>query len=169
MSKLKHGRGLMGGLFADAVILIGALVLQQTLARWLAVGNVRPDLTLIALTAVALRRGPLAGLYAGLFLGLLQDVYTVDALGAGVLAKSIVGYAMGFFEEKVMKVMAATRVLLLGLALVGHDLVWFLAAGFRGRHFFEALLLQSLPSAVYTLVLGAVAFYFASGFKPREV
>jgi rod shape-determining protein MreD len=158
-----------GGWVADIAILAGSLVLQQTLASWLAVGSVRPDLTLIALTAVALRRGPLAGLYAGLFLGLLQDVYAVDALGAGVLAKSVVGYGMGFFEEKVMKVMAATRVLLLGLALIAHDLVWFLAAGYRGRHFFEALLFQSLPSAVYTLVLGAVAFYFAAGFKPREI
>jgi rod shape-determining protein MreD len=158
-----------GGWVADIAILAGSLVLQQTLASWLAVGSVRPDLTLIALTAVALRRGPLAGLYAGLFLGLLQDVYAVDALGAGVLAKSVIGYGMGFFEEKVMKVMAATRVLLLGLALIAHDLVWFLAAGFRGRHFFEALLFQSLPSAVYTLVLGAVAFYFAAGFKPREI
>jgi rod shape-determining protein MreD len=158
-----------GGILADIVILVGALLLQQTLARWLTVGNVRPDLTLIALTAVALRRGPLAGLCAGLFLGLLQDVYAVEALGAGVMAKSVAGYAMGFFEEKVMKVMAATRVLLLGLALLAHDLVWFLAAGFRGRQFFEALLFQSLPSAVYTLVVGAVAFYFAAGFRPREV
>ena len=158
-----------GGMLADILILVGALVLQQTLARWLAVGNVRPDLTLIALTAVALRRGPLMGLYAGLFLGLLQDVYTVDALGAGVLAKSIAGYAMGFFEEKVMKVMAATRVLLLGLALLAHDIIWFLATGFRGRDFFEALLFQSLPSAVYMLVIGAVVFYFATGFRPREV
>jgi rod shape-determining protein MreD len=158
-----------GGVAGDVLILVGALVLQQTLVRWLSVGSVRPDLNLIALTAVALRRGPVAGLYAGFFLGLLQDVYTVDSLGADVLANSIVGYAMGFFEEKVMKVMAATRVLLLGLGLVVHDLVWLLAAGFRGRGFFEALLFQSLPSAVYTLVLGAVAFYFASGFKPREV
>ena len=158
-----------GGVLGDVLILVGALVLQQTMARWFAVGDVRPDLTLIALTAVALRRGPVAGLYAGLFLGLLQDVYTVDSLGADVLADSIVGYAMGFFEEKVMKVMAATRVLLLGLALIAHDLVWYLAAGFHGRGFFEALLFQSLPSAVYTLVLGAVAFYFAAGFKPREV
>lgn len=153
----------------DLVLLAGALILQQTLARWIAVGSVRPDFMLIALTAVALRRGPAFGLYAGLFLGLLQDVYAYESLGAGVLAKCLVGYGLGFFEEKVMKVMAATRVLLLALALVAHDLVFFMAAGFRGRFFYEALLLQSLPSTVYTLVLGAIAFYFAAGFKPREV
>lgn len=158
-----------GGFLLDAAILVGSLVLQQTVARWLSAGGVRPDLMLIALTAVALRRGPVAGLYAGLFLGLIQDVYAVEALGANVLAKGMVGYAMGFFEEKVMKVMAATRVLLLASALIVHDLVFYLAAGFRGEFFRNALLFQSLPSAVYTLVLGAVVFYFAAGFKPREI
>jgi rod shape-determining protein MreD len=157
------------GFMFDVVILIGSLVLQQTVASWLSAGGVRPDLMLIALTAVALRRGPVAGLYAGLFLGLIQDVYTVDTLGASVLAKGVVGYAMGFFEEKVMKVMAATRVLLLASSLVLHDLIFYLAAGYRGIYFRDALLFQSLPSAIYTLVLGAVVFYFAVGFKPREV
>ena len=158
-----------GGIVADILILVGSLLLQQTLVRWISVGNVRPDLMLIALTAVALRRGPVAGLYAGLFLGLIQDVYAVESLGANVLAKGVIGYAMGFFEEKVMKVMAATRVLLLGSALIFHDLIYYLSAGFRGTFFRDALLFQSLPSAVYTLVLGAVVFYFAAGFKPREV
>jgi rod shape-determining protein MreD len=158
-----------GGIAVDLLILAGSLVLQQTVARWLSAGGVRPDLMLIALTAVALRRGPVVGLYAGLFLGLIQDVYAVEALGANVLAKSMVGYAMGFFEEKVMKVMAATRVLLLASALILHDLIFYLAAGFRGDFFRNALLFQSLPSAVYTLVLGAVVFYFAAGFKPREI
>jgi len=63
-------------------LLAGALLLQQTLVRWIAIGHVRPDLTLIALTFVALRRGSIAGLYAGLALGLIQDVYAVASLGA---------------------------------------------------------------------------------------
>jgi len=157
------------GFIVDFLILSGSLVLQQTLAAWLSAGGVRPDLMLIALTAVALRRGPVVGLYAGLYLGLVQDVYAVDTLGANVLAKGIVGYAMGFFEEKVMKVMAATRVLLLASALIVHDLIFYLASGFRGIFFRDALLFQSLPSAIYTLVLGAVVFYFAAGFKAREI
>lgn len=156
------------GFLLDFLILTGSLVLQQTVASWLSAGGVRPDLMLIALTAVALRRGPVAGLYAGVYLGLIQDVYAVESMGANVLAKAVVGYAMGFFEEKVMKVMAATRVLLLASALILHDVIFYLAAGYRGLFFRDALLFQSLPSAIYTLVLGAVVFYFAVGFKPRE-
>jgi rod shape-determining protein MreD len=156
------------GYLLDVFILLGALLLQQTLVSWLAIGAVRPDLVLIALTAVALRHGPVAGLYAGLLIGLVQDVYAVETLGANVLAKGLVGYALGFFEEKVMKVMAATRVVLLAVALFVHDVLFLIAAGHRGGFFWDALLWRSLPSAVYTLVLGALVFYFATGFKPRE-
>lgn len=157
-----------GRIFSDVLLLGGALVLQQTLARWMAFGTVRPDLMLIALTAVALRRGPVGGLYAGLLLGLVQDVYAVATLGANVLAKSLVGYGLGFFEERVMKVMAATRMLLLAAALLVHDVVFYAAAGYRGGAFWESLFLQSLPSAVYTLVLGGILFYVAAGIRPRE-
>lgn len=156
------------GFILDFVILTGALVLQQTVVSWLSTGGIRPDLLLIALTAVALRRGPVAGLYAGVYLGFIQDVYAVETMGANVLAKAVAGYALGFFEEKVMKVMAATRVFLLASALILHDLIFYLAAGYRGLFFRDAVLFQSLPSAVYTLVLGALVFYFAVGFKARE-
>jgi rod shape-determining protein MreD len=155
-------------LLVDVTLLVGALVLQQTLARWIAIDTVRPDLTLIALTAVALRRGPVGGLYAGFFLGVIQDVYAVSTLGAGILAKSIVGYALGFFEDRVMKVMAATRMLLLAAAIAVHDIAYFAAAGSRGTQFWEAMWRHSLPSAVYTLVLGGVLFYLAAGFRSRE-
>ena len=41
------------------LLMLGALVLQQTLIRWLAFGAVRPDLTLIALTVFVLKYGPI--------------------------------------------------------------------------------------------------------------
>jgi rod shape-determining protein MreD len=154
---------------AMALLLGGALILQQTAVRWIAFGSVRPDLTLIALTVVSLRYGSLSGLYGGLFLGLVQDVYAIEALGANALAKCVVGYALGFFEEKIVKVMPATRVLLLGLGYALHDFIFHLAAGLRGGMLAGAWIHHSLPSAVYTLLLGAVAFYLAAGFRPREV
>ena len=151
-----------------ALILGGALILQQTLVRWIAFDAVRPDLTLIALTFVALRYGSIAGLYSGLILGLVQDVYAVEILGANALAKSLVGYGLGFFEEKVVKVMPATRVLLLGLAFGLHDAVFHLACGIGGAGFFGAMFRFSLPSAVYTLLLGALVFYLVAGLRSRE-
>ena len=152
----------------EGAILAGALILQQTLVRWIAFGPIRPDLTLLVLTAVALRHGPIAGLYAGLALGLLQDVYVVDTPGANVLAKCLIGYALGFFEDKVVKSMPAMRVLLLGAAFLAHDAVFYLSTGLRGGVFWNALYRQTAPAAVYTLLLGVAFFYSAARFKSRE-
>ncbi len=153
----------------EAGILAGALLLQQTLIRWISLGPVRPDLTLIALMALALRRGPIAGLYAGMILGLVQDVYAVETLGANALSNCLVGYVLGFFEDKVVKSLPATRILLLGAALILHDVIFYLAAGFHGGVFWSALLRQSAPSAVYTLFVGGLIFYSTLRLKPREV
>jgi len=153
---------------AEGALLIGALLLQQTLVRWIALGSIRPDIPLIALTAIALRRGPVAGLYAGMALGLIQDVYAIDTLGANALASCLVGYGLGFFEDKVVKSMPATRLLLLGIALLVHDGVFYLAMGFRGGFFWSALIRETVPSAVYTLLVGAAIFYFFARFRPTE-
>ena len=152
----------------EAGILLGALLLQQTVVRWVSFGYIRPDLTLIALAAVALRHGPIAGLYAGMGLGLIQDVYAIDALGANALAKCLVGYGLGFFEDQRVKSVPATRVLLLGVAFLVHDVIFYLAAGFRGAVFWGALLRQTAPALVYTLLVGAGVFYSVARVKPKE-
>ncbi len=153
---------------AEVALLAGALLLQQTLVHWIALGSIRPDFTLIALTALALRRGPIAGLYAGIALGLIQDVYAIDTLGANALSTCVVGYALGFFEDKVVKSMPATRMLLLGAALLAHDGIFYLAMGFRGGIFWNAMFRETIPSAVYTLLVGAGIFYFFARFKSAE-
>ncbi len=156
-------------ILTTAGLLVGALILQQTLVRWIAFGPIRPDLPLIALVLLALRYGSLPGLFAGMALGLVQDVYAIDTLGANAMAKCLVGYCLGFFEERVVKSMPATRVLLLGAAFVLHDLVFYWAAGLRGGTYASALWRQSLPSGVYTLLIGAVVFYSFGRLKPREM
>ena len=100
-------------------------------------------------------------------LGLVQDVYAIETLGANAMAKCLVGYAMGFFEEKVVKVMPATRILVLGVAFLIHDLVFYLGAGLNGEMLRSAFIHQTLPSCLYTLLLGAAIFYIPSNIKSR--
>jgi hypothetical protein len=60
----------------------------------------------------------------------------------------------------VIKVMPATKVLFLGVAFLVHDLVYSLAAGFHGEAFWNAMLTRTVPSGIYTLLLGSLVFYF---------
>ncbi len=140
--------------------LIIALILQQTVVKLISIGNIRPDLVLVVLVAISLRYGTVVGLFSGLFIGIIQDVYAIETLGANALAKCLVGYFTGLFDEKVLKIMPATKIFFLGIAFFLHDLVYGFAVNLSWPVLAEALLRYSIPSAIYTLLLGALVFYF---------
>jgi rod shape-determining protein MreD len=140
--------------------LILGLILQQTLVQLISIGSIKPDLVMVILVAVSMRYGSLVGLFSGLAIGLVQDVYAIDSLGANAMAKCLVGYGTGLLDEKVIKVMPATKVLFLGVAFFLHDLVYSMAAGFHGAGFWNAMLVRTVPSGIYTLLLGSLVFYF---------
>jgi rod shape-determining protein MreD len=140
--------------------LVLGLILQQTLIRIISLGAIKPDVILVILVAVSLRYGSVVGLYSGLTIGLIMDVYAIESLGANAMAKCLVGYLTGLLDEKVIKVMPATKVLLLAVAFLFHDAVYALAAGFPAEAFWEALVRRTLPSGIYTLLIGALVFYF---------
>jgi rod shape-determining protein MreD len=141
-------------------VLILGLILQQTLVQIISIGSIKPDLLLVVLVAVSMRYGSIVGLFSGLTIGLIQDVYAIEALGANAMAKCLVGYFTGLLDEKVIKVMPATKVLFLAVAFLVHDIVYGLAAGYHGSAFMHALLTKTVPSGIYTLLVGSLVFYF---------
>jgi rod shape-determining protein MreD len=148
--------------------LLLALVLQQTLIRLAAMHGARPDLILLALVAISLRYGSLYGLYCGLLIGLIQDVYAIDNLGANALAKSLTGYLIGLLDERMVKIMPATKVLLLGGGFVIHDLIYLRTVGLSGTAYAQALFKVSLPSLIYTLIVAALVYSLAPNRSPMS-
>ena len=140
--------------------LLLALILQQTVVRMISIGSIQPDLMLVVLVAISMRYGSVVGLFSGLTIGLIQDVYAIEALGANAMAKCLVGYFTGLLDEKVIKVMPATKVLFLAVAFLFHDIVYSLAAGFHGMAFRDGLIRKTIPSEIYTLLIGSLVFYF---------
>src|SRR5437879_5998946 len=124
----------MNFLKAMSFLVLG-LILQQTLVRIISIGSIKPDILMVILVAVSLRYGSVVGLFAGMTIGLIQDVYAIEALGANAMAKCLIGYFTGLLDEKVIKVMPATKVLFLAVAFLVHDAVYSLAAGFHGMEF----------------------------------
>jgi rod shape-determining protein MreD len=140
--------------------LVLGLILQQTLMQIISIGSIKPDLVMVVLVAVSMRYGSVVGLFSGLTIGLIQDVYAIEALGANAMAKCLVGYFTGLLDEKVIKVMPATKVLFLAVAFLVHDSVFAIAAGFHGLAFWQAFVTKTIPSGIYTLLVGSLVFYF---------
>jgi rod shape-determining protein MreD len=88
---------------ADALkigaIVFVAAVLQVAVFSDVVVLRGTPDLMLVTLVAVSLRRGSTVGACAGFFGGLLIDIATLGTLGLTSLVLTLVGYWAGRYGE----------------------------------------------------------------------
>lgn len=75
--------------------IFGSGVAHATLAPALTIGGVTPDIPLIVVLLLALRRGPEFGCLGGFAAGLLQDAAAGGLLGVQGLTKAVAGFVVG--------------------------------------------------------------------------
>src|SRR5438552_742306 len=80
---------------ALALTIFGGGLIQASLVPALRIADVAPDIPLIVVVLLALRRGPEFGCSAGFAAGLLQDMATGGLLGVQALTKALVGFFIG--------------------------------------------------------------------------
>ncbi len=130
-------------------IMAACVVLQSTVLSVIEIGGVRPDLALIVLVFVSLRRGAMVGQVAGFASGVVEDFASVSPLGFHMLLRAVIGFLAGlpsgnlFVDPLLMPILlTASATIVKGLvsgivsALFGLE-----ASGFRyfaGRLWIEA-------------------------------
>jgi rod shape-determining protein MreD len=136
-----------------AVVL--TLLLQAGLVQHLGILGIRPDLMVLLLVLLSLRRGPVTGTIFGFLLGFLQDVLVPQTLGMNTLAKSVVGYGVGRVSQNLVVEGPPLHVLLILAAVLVHDAVFFLCfTGLNLPQFVSIFATLSLPTAIYTALIG---------------
>ena len=139
-----------------AVFVFVAAILQVTLVASLDVAGGTADILLLALLAIALLRGAVAGAIAGFAGGLLVDVMTLDTLGVAALLYALAGYWVGRYGETTGRDRAhapwlAVVVVTIAIAFAGLGLHFLLGEDVSARRaLFEAL----LPGLALNLLLG---------------
>ena len=101
-----------------------ALALQTTLTRFLVGSTFAVDLVLVAVVYVALTAGPVTGMLAGTFAGLVQDALTSGILGIGGLAKTIVGFLAGIIGTQFIVTNSLPRFVVFLAATLLHAVVF---------------------------------------------
>ena len=154
-----------------ALAVFGGGVAHGSLASLLRVGDIVPDIPLVVVVMLALRRGPEFGCVAGLFAGLLQDVTTGGLLGVQALTKALVGFAIGASGARLSVTSPLVQVPGLVVLTIAEGLVRFgLLQMFRfPAPFGEVMAYQVLPQALYNGFLGAavvLALAAADYFRP---
>lgn len=99
-------------------VIVLAVALQMSLARFAVGGRWAFDLVLVAVVYVALRWGPTAGVLGGTLGGLMQDALSGNTVGVGGLAKTVVGFAAGVVGSQFIVTRPLPRMLLVAAATV---------------------------------------------------
>ena len=135
--------------------LLFTLILQLAVVERMAIFGVRPDLTLLVLVLLSLRRGPLVGTLAGFVIGLLQDILVPQTLGMNTFAKSIVGYVLGKSSQNLLLEGPPLHLGLIALSVLLHDLIFLLLSTHLDLpRFFTVYFTHAIPTAIYTAVVG---------------
>lgn len=146
------------------------LVLQMVLAPRISIGEIAPDFPLLIVAYFAVNRGALQGSIAGFVVGLIQDLFNPALLGLNALVKSVVGYGLGIAGTKAEHENLLFVGGLLTVAAAANDFFYlFFFTGLDLGRFFVLWVTISLPSAVYTALLGVVLHWLAMYFGSKVV
>src|SRR6184192_3955753 len=140
-----------------ALTVFGGSVAHATLAPALGIGDIAPDLPLIVVVLLALRRGAEFGCVAGFGAGLLQDAAGGGLIGVQALTKAVIGFAVGAAGARLSVTQPLVQVPGLVLLTIAEGVARFaLLQIFRfPAAFGDVMLYVVLPQALYNGFLGA--------------
>lgn len=132
------------------------LLLHVGLTPLIEINGVKPDLLLVFVISIAIRRGSYAGLAAGFTAGLAQDVISLGFLGVMALVKSSVAFWSGKWTEKRDSSLKPVGwFMLITVAAIVQDgaASLFLLQG-SSIGLIDYLIFNIVPASLYTGVLG---------------
>ncbi len=132
---------------------LALFVIQLFFIPLVGVFEFTPDLLVIWLVVVGIRRGHIEATVAGFAMGLLQDSVTTQFFGLAALAKTIAGFLSGyFFNESTSEQTLGSYRLLAATALVSavHNLIYY-SIFFQGRE-------DSMLVAVFQMTVGMTLY-----------
>jgi rod shape-determining protein MreD len=140
-----------------AALVVAAVLLQGAFSR--SGGGVPGDLVLVAVVAVGLLHGRLAGLLTGTAAGLLQDALGGGMLGLSGLGKCVAGYLAGVAGTQFIVTQWMSRgFLFLGASLLNSASFMGLSA-LLGLRRYDNPILEVVTQAVVNAVVGVLLFY----------
>lgn len=140
-----------------AALMIGAVILQSAVSR--SGGSATGDLVLVAVVAVGLLRGRVAGLLVGTAAGFVQDALGGGMLGLSGLGKSVAGYIAGVAGTQFIVTHWMSRGLLFfGVCLLNSACFIGLSTLLGLRHYSNPSL-DVVTQAAFNAAMGVLLFY----------
>lgn len=152
--------------FFRILICLAILPVQTILLEKCRVFGVKPDLSLVIVFVQGWFWGTPSGLYWGLALGGLLDLFSMGKLGLGLILKVLVGVIAGFFGKSFLHLSTQVYLALFLIISLIHDL-----AGNLILHGFGTEALQTgeiVIRALYNGILSIAAVFLVSNRINRQ-
>ncbi len=150
--------------FAFALALL--IIVQKALVWLIALTEyqVTPDLVLIGVVYMGIRKGKISGSISGFIAGLIFDLLSFSFLGLSALSKATAGFISGFFNNE-NKIDRYTETyiftLIVFLSSLFNNFLYF-SLYFQGTSLSIPLIIirYVVPTAVYTALLSIIVIIF---------
>ena len=157
----------MAEYFRYIILLLVLVILQKTLIWLIAVTNyeITPDIVIIGLVYIGIRKGKLISGIGGFIFGLIIDLFSFSFLGLSALSKCAGGFISGYFnnENKIERFTHSyVFIFIVLLSSFINNLIYF-TIYFQGTNlsFIEILIRYIIPTSVYTAVFAILPVIFS--------
>jgi len=153
------------------ILLIILIIIQNTFIWLISVSeyNIVPDLVLVGVLLMGIKRGKIEGMLSGFFAGLTLDITAGSFLGLLALIYTLMGFTAGFFQETKDKEKTLSRkqfmLLIAVISFISNFIyfqIYFLTAA-SIHSFLEIIYIYVLPSTVYTLLISIIYILIPGG------
>ncbi|MFZ1976461.1 MAG: rod shape-determining protein MreD [Bacteroidota bacterium] len=138
----------------SAAVALVLLLVQTVFIPFFAVDGYMPDILILWLVFVAVRRGQIEATISGFLVGLLQDIIATRFFGLAALAKTIAAFCAGYFfnDNMIEQTLGSYRyIMIAAVTSFIHDLILFaiLFQGSEGSVLFLTFK-SSVAATIYT-------------------
>jgi rod shape-determining protein MreD len=147
----------------SALVALALLLLQTTFIPYLSIGGFLPDVFLIWVVYVAIRRGQMEATITGFVVGLLQDALSMQFFGLSALTKTIAGFVAGYFfnDNSTEQTLGSYRFLtILLLSSFVHNIIYYgvFLQGIQDS-VFATMVEFSVFTSLYTVLIGVFPMF----------
>ncbi|MBZ0203082.1 MAG: rod shape-determining protein MreD [Ignavibacteria bacterium] len=150
-----------------AGIMFALIIMQKTFIELIDVTdyNITPDIVLIGVVYIGIKRGKITGSVGGFISGLVIDIFSFSFLGLMALSKSIAGFLSGFFhnQTKMERYLGSYAfILIVSFCSLVNNFIYYLIY-FQGSNlqFADILLRYVIPTTVYTALFSIFPVLFS--------
>lgn len=148
-------------------ILLALILIQKTVINFIDVTEfkITPDVVLIGLVYVGIKRGKITGSISGFLSGLILDIFSFSFIGLMALSKTVAGFISGFFNENTKMeryLNSYIFILIVTFCSLINNTVYFLFY-FQGTNLvlFDIVIRYIVPTTIYTALFSIFPVLFA--------